>query len=141
MEADPIKLKTAMDERMYLSALPEGNFGDKKIIIMNKIYFESGEYKLLEKSFEELNRLVEIMKDKPALKIEISGHTDNSGNETMNQHLSENRAKSVVDYLVSKGISNTRLAYVGLGSSSPIATNQDEGGRQRNRRVEFKVVK
>lgn len=141
MEPDPIKLQMAKDERMDLSALSEGkNLGDNKIIILDKIYFESGAYKLLEKSFLELNRLAKILSEKPSIKLEISGHTDNTGNETINLHLSENRAKAVVDYLVSKGIDISRLSYSGKGSSSPISPNNSEENKQKNRRVEFKVV-
>ncbi len=139
---DPIQLKSAMDERIDLSALPEeSEIEENKIIMLNHIYFESGEYKLLDFSFDELNRLAGMMSEKKSIKIEVSGHTDKSGNETANLHLSENRAKAVVDYLISKGINEKRLSYLGMGSSSPISPSDTEENKKKNRRVEFKVVK
>jgi len=74
------------------------------------------------------------------LKIEISGHTDNIGSAAYNKTLSQNRAKSVVDWLVSKGIKSDRLTFVGSGFDKPIATNDTEEGRQMNRRTEFKII-
>ena len=80
--------------------------------------------------------LVEV----PTLKIEISGHTDSKGSDPYNQKLSEKRAKSVVDYLIGKGISKSRLTYRGAGEAEPVATNDTEEGMQMNRRTEFKVL-
>lgn len=74
------------------------------------------------------------------LKIEISGHTDNVGSDALNQKLSENRAKAVVDYLTSKGISSLRMISKGYGKTQPIATNNTEEGRALNRRTEFKII-
>ena len=81
-----------------------------------------------------------MMNDFPSLKIELSGHTDNVGSASYNQKLSESRAKSVVDYLIGKGIATTRLVYKGYGFSQPVADNKTEEGRQQNRRTEFKVL-
>ena len=75
------------------------------------------------------------------MEIEISGHTDNVGAEDYNQKLSQERAQSVADYLIGKGIESTRLKAIGYGEGRPIAFNGDEEGRQTNRRVEFKVLK
>jgi OOP family OmpA-OmpF porin len=74
-------------------------------------------------------------------KIEISGHTDNVGNPTYNQKLSEGRAKSVVDYLITKGVSENVLTFVGYGQDRPVDTNKTEAGKANNRRVEFFLVK
>jgi outer membrane protein OmpA-like peptidoglycan-associated protein len=74
------------------------------------------------------------------MKIEISGHTDNTGNPVVNAKLSTERAKAVVDYLVKKGITKDRLTYLGFGSDQPIADNATAAGRAKNRRVEFKIV-
>jgi outer membrane protein OmpA-like peptidoglycan-associated protein len=74
------------------------------------------------------------------MRIEISGHTDNRGSAELNQKLSENRAKAVVDYLVAKGINPSRLEYKGYGKDQPIATNDTDAGRQENRRTEFKIL-
>ena len=80
------------------------------------------------------------MNQNATLKIEIGGHTDNVGSNSYNQKLSEARAKSAVEYLVRKGISATRLQAKGYGESSPIATNETDPGRTKNRRVEMKVT-
>ena len=76
----------------------------------------------------------------PQMTIEIGGHTDGKGSEAYNQRLSENRAKAVVDYLVSKGVDAKRLKYKGYGKTMPVDTNDTEEGRAKNRRVEFKIL-
>lgn len=111
----------------------------RKIVLKN-IFFDFNKYTLRDISTTELERLTKLLTTYPKLKIEISGHTDNVGSETYNKTLSENRAKVVVDYLISKGIDKTRLVYKGYGFSQPIASNDSDGGRQLNRRTEFKVL-
>ncbi len=108
---------------------------------IRNIFFEEGKATLLEPSFPELDNLYKFLLDNPSINIQISGHTDNKGKEDMNLELSEKRAKAVVDYLVSKGIKEEHLSYKGFGSSVPIATNDTEEGRTRNRRVEFTINK
>jgi outer membrane protein OmpA-like peptidoglycan-associated protein len=80
------------------------------------------------------------MNDVPNLKIEISGHTDSKGSADYNKKLSERRAKAVVDYLVAKGVSSDRLRYAGYGMDRPLVSNDDETGRQLNRRTEFEII-
>jgi outer membrane protein OmpA-like peptidoglycan-associated protein/Tol biopolymer transport system component len=109
-------------------------------IVLNNIFFDFDKSTIRSESTAELDRLTKMLSDMPSLKIEISGHTDNIGNAAYNKTLSENRAKSVVDYLVNKGINANRLTFVGYGFDQPIATNDTEEGRQKNRRTEFKVV-
>jgi outer membrane protein OmpA-like peptidoglycan-associated protein len=75
-----------------------------------------------------------------AVKIEISGHTDNVGTDQANQVLSENRAKAVYQYLIANGIDAGRLSYKGYGETQPIATNDMDEGRGKNRRTEFKII-
>jgi len=112
----------------------------EKVILQN-IFFEINKSELLPASQEELNKLVDyLLKDKNAL-IEISGHTDNTGNEEKNKTLSGNRAKAVADYLISKGVDKNRISYKGYGSSKPIESNDTEDNRQKNRRVEFIINK
>ena len=74
------------------------------------------------------------------MKIEIGGHTDSKGSAEYNKKLSNDRAQSVVNYLIENGISASRLTYIGYGKDQPVATNETEEGRQENRRVEFKVI-
>jgi outer membrane protein OmpA-like peptidoglycan-associated protein len=97
-------------------------------------------YELRDVSKTELNTLVDLMKKNPTMKIELSGHTDNSGIETENKILSENRAKAVMEYLVSNGIEAARLTAKGFGSAKSIADNKTEEGKQKNRRTEFVVT-
>ncbi len=109
-------------------------------IVLNNVFFETGSSKLKPTSYAELGRLTKLLTDHSKLKIEISGHTDNKGAKTTNQKLSEARAKAVVDFLVSEGVENARLTFVGYAFDQPIADNSTEEGRARNRRVEFKIL-
>ncbi|HEY1165385.1 MAG TPA: OmpA family protein, partial [Chitinophaga sp.] len=98
-------------------------------------------------SFPALDDLVDMLNKHPDIKIEISAHTDSKGTDKFNERLSEARARSVVEYLLSKGIDAVRLQSKGYGATRPIAPNKHEDGtddpegRQRNRRTEFKVLK
>lgn len=109
-------------------------------VVLKNIFYETDRFDLKPESMVELDKLVELLKHHPSMKIEISGHTDNVGTDKYNQTLSENRAKSVYQYLLSKGISATRLSFKGYGFSNPIDTNDTLEGRANNRRTEFKVV-
>ena len=107
---------------------------------LNNIQFEKNSYKLLPVSLAELDRLVELLQNNKQLKIEINGHTDNVGKPAENLILSKNRAKAVMDYLVSKQIAAARVTYKGFGETKPIADNKTEAGKAKNRRTEFKIV-
>jgi len=113
----------------------------EKSLVLKNVLFETGKAILLPQSYSELDMLAEHLKNNLPLKIEISGHTDNVGNEATNVKLSEQRAKAVCDYLISKSIDPGRMAHKGYGSSMPIAPNDSEEGRKQNRRVEFKFSK
>ena len=80
------------------------------------------------------------MKDNPTLRIQISGHTDNSGKPADNRTLSENRAKAVTNYLITRGVAPGRLSAKGFGETQPVADNATPEGRARNRRTELTVV-
>jgi outer membrane protein OmpA-like peptidoglycan-associated protein len=96
---------------------------------------------LRKESTAELQRLVQLMTiEYPALRIEISGHTDNIGKDVYNKDLSQRRAKAVVDYLTSKGVAAARLTSAGYGDTQPVASNATKQGQAQNRRTEFKVV-
>lgn len=129
---------TAYQEVTKDIVLSKVGIGSK--IVLKNIFFDYGKETLRETSFPELDRLVALLNSYPNMTIEIGGHTDNHGSLKFNTDLSEARAKSVVDYLVDKGISKTRLSYKGYAYLQPIATNDTEDGRQQNRRVEFKVI-
>jgi OOP family OmpA-OmpF porin len=81
------------------------------------------------------------MQENPQIRVEVSGHTDNSGQPAYNKQLSEKRALSVYNYLVEKGIDKNRLMPIGYGQTKPLADNATEEGRQQNRRIEFRIVK
>ncbi len=128
---------------------PASNFGcpviDVKIVEkVNKaaqnIFFSTGSYKLLPKSFKSLKDVVQVMKDNPTYKISVDGYTDNTGNADKNLVLSENRAKSVKDYLVKNGVEEGRITSAGHGINDPVADNKTAAGRAKNRRVEMKLT-
>ena len=112
-----------------------------KKLVLNNIGFDLNQSTLRKESFSELDNSVKLMTDIPSLEMEISGHTDNIGSGKANQQLSEQRAKAVMDYIISKGGDKNRLTYKGYGSSQPLASNNTEEGRKINRRTEFKVLK
>jgi outer membrane protein OmpA-like peptidoglycan-associated protein len=109
-------------------------------VVLRNIFFDTGKSQLRSESTAELDRLTKLLLEMPALTIEISGHTDNVGSATSNKKLSNDRAKSVVDYLVKNGIASNRLTFIGYGFDQPIAPNDTEDGRQQNRRTEFKIT-
>jgi outer membrane protein OmpA-like peptidoglycan-associated protein/Tol biopolymer transport system component len=109
-------------------------------IILKNIFYNSGSFSIQENSFSELDKLVQFMSQNPKIKIEIEGHTDNVGDSQKNKTLSENRAKTVVEYLIQNKIDAQRLSFKGYGQTMPIANNNTEEGRQTNRRTEFKIV-
>ena len=109
-------------------------------IVLKNIFFETGKFDLQNESKSELDKLVELLNDNPNLKIQIDGHTDNVGQQKDNLELSNNRAKSVVGYLLSKGINQQRLSFKGFGATKPVADNNTETGRAKNRRTELYVT-
>jgi outer membrane protein OmpA-like peptidoglycan-associated protein len=109
-------------------------------VILKNIFFHFDSYKLKESSKAELEKIIQFMEENSGVKVEISGHTDSKGTEEYNKDLSRNRAREVYQYLVDKGIDKQRLTYKGYGEEEPIATNESEQGRARNRRTEFKII-
>jgi outer membrane protein OmpA-like peptidoglycan-associated protein len=102
-----------------------------------RIQYDKGSAKLSRTSLRTLDQLTKLMIDFKAVKLEIQGHTDNTGDEVKNQKLSEERAQAVVAYLTSKGVSAERLRAVGYGSSRPVADNDSDAERMQNRRTEI----
>ena len=103
------------------------------------VFFSTGSFKLLPKSFKSLDEVVKLMKDDETLMIDIDGHTDAQGSDESNQVLSDNRAGAVKKYLVSKGVVETRLKSAGYGKTKPVADNKTAAGRAKNRRTEMTV--
>ena len=109
-------------------------------VILKNIFFEVNRYDLQPSSTSELDKVVMLLKENPTLKIQINGHTDNVGKPADNLKLSNDRAQSVVKYIVTKGIDVKRLSFRGYGADQPIASNELEEGRAQNRRTELKVI-
>ncbi len=112
------------------------------IAITDKVQFETGKADLKEVSHSLLDEVVTVMKGNPQIEVvEVQGHTDSTGSADFNRKLSQDRAESVIRYLTSKGIKKARLEAKGFGPDLPIADNNEEIGREANRRVEFLIVK
>jgi OOP family OmpA-OmpF porin len=112
------------------------------IEIDEKIQFAKGEATILAESHSLLDEVVEVFKENPQIKkVSIEGHTSSEGGALLNRTLSENRAKAVVEYLVSKGIEAERLQAKGFGPDTPLAENDTEENREKNLRVEFNITK
>jgi len=107
----------------------------------DNLEFAVGSSNISAASFESLDKLIELMNKRPEYRIYIAGHTDNTGIAKKNEALSLSRANAVRDYLLTKGISPTRIKTEGFGSSRPIESNDTPEGRQKNRRVEFRVIR
>jgi len=127
---------------------PSSNFSDfnlnnlqkNQILVLKNVQFRNNESVLLPISKPELDKLANFLIKNNTITIEVSGHTDNIGIETDNQRLSEARAKAVYDYLVAKKINASRIIFKGCGSNRPVADNSTVKGREKNRRVEFKII-
>lgn len=109
------------------------------LIILNEVLFAVNSYKLRRELYPKLDSIVVFLKSNSTTRIEISGHTDATGSESHNLKLSENRADAVAEYLVDGGIETSRVSFNGYGSSRPIASNDNEQGRRKNRRVEILI--
>ena len=142
------KFKELPYMEVYLGKLKLDNLADLKLVDisvgtsvkLNNVYFTSGKFDLKPESSAELNELVGLLNENKDIKIEVAGHTDNSGTMKYNILLSANRAKAVMDYLIEKGVSPERLTYKGYGSKKPVSKNHSEAELKKDRRVEFKVV-
>lgn len=109
-------------------------------IVLRNIFFDFDKATIRPESANELDRLIKLLNDNPTVKIELGSHTDNKGSDEYNMKLSDNRSKSVVAYLIAKGIAATRLVAKGYGETKFIDTNETDEGRQNNRRTEFKIL-
>ncbi|RYU80460.1 OmpA family protein [Hymenobacter persicinus] len=120
---------------IYLEPLRAG-----RSIVLNNLFFDTNQFDLKPKSRTELNRLIQFMRQYQEVAVEISGHTDDVGADADNMTLSQNRARSVYNYLVEHGVKATRLRYKGYGETKPLGANDTEQHRQQNRRIEFRIL-
>lgn len=139
LKCDPPETDEVNVDSVYLTH-EQPAFSVGGTFIMHDIFFEFDKSTLLQQSYFELMRLTTLLETYPKMRIEIRGHTDAKGADSYNLRLSENRAKAVADYLISKGVDAKRIRYKGYGKSQPIDSNDTEEGRAKNRRVEFKIL-
>lgn len=126
------------DQDSVLQVKKNIKVGEK--VQLKNIFFENGRYYLLPESNAELNKLAQYLIRNPKMEVQINGHSDNAGSRARNQKLSELRAREVFEYLIRKGVQN-KLYFKGYGSSLPVAGNDTEADRAKNRRVEFEIIK
>jgi len=110
-------------------------------ILLNNLFFDLNKSELRKESTAELERMINLMSNHPAMMVEIAGHTDNTGTDEHNNKLSMDRANAVRTFLLKKGIRPDRIRARGYGRTKPSSSNQTEAGRQKNRRVEFTILK
>jgi OOP family OmpA-OmpF porin len=139
-------LPPAPAPKKVIEKVPErAKIVDNKIVINEKIQFQYDSAVILEVSHSILDEVVKVMQDNPHVKkVRVEGHASDEGRgaaaNEYNKRLSDRRAKSVADYLISKGVVATRLESVGYGVERPLAANDTEENREKNRRVEFNIV-
>ena len=109
-------------------------------VVLKNIFFDIDKSDIKDESKQELEKLIDFLSENNSIRIEISGHTDNIGDSKHNMVLSENRAKSVCDFLTNNGIEKSRLTYKGFGDTQPIKQNNTDENRAKNRRTEFKII-
>jgi len=126
----------------YIKSRPT-NVNEDEVLqsTFDNLTFEFGKSVIQPISYPTLDKLAEVLVKKPDWKLSIVGHTDNKGSEQANLKLSKARAKAVADYLISKGVSASVITSDGMGESKPIADNNTDAGREKNRRVEFTITK
>ncbi len=131
--------KATGDERLHQDFfLRKTEVGTK--VVLEHIFFETGKAILRPESTDALNQVLRFLQNNPTMRLEISGHTDNTGSLRINQKLSRDRAAAVVGWLVGNGIPQDKLEAKGYADTQPVATNDTADGRRQNRRVEFKVL-
>jgi outer membrane protein OmpA-like peptidoglycan-associated protein len=136
LDLSEVKVYQEVQQDLYLTPLEIG-----KTITLNNVFFVRSKPDLLPESYPEIERLIKVLNDNPAIRIELSGHTDNVGSAALNKELSEKRVASIKNYLVHNGIAESRISGKGYGGSKPIASNNTEETKKLNRRVEFTIVK
>ena len=138
--SDNFSLNEKSPDSTYNVDIPLQPIEANATIVLRNIFFDVNKFAIKPESYSELDKIVMLLKDNPTLTIQIHGHTDNVGKASDNLNLSNDRAESVVKYLVSKGITATRLSSKGFGATVPVASNNTEAGRAQNRRTELTVI-
>lgn len=138
--SDNFSLSQKAPDSTYHIDIPLQPLEANASVVLKNIFFDSRQFDLKPESTSELDKLFLLLRDNPTIKVQISGHTDNVGKAEDNLVLSNNRAQSVVKYLVGKGINAQRLTFKGFGATVPVADNATEEGRAQNRRTEMKVI-
>jgi outer membrane protein OmpA-like peptidoglycan-associated protein len=137
-ETDKAAMRAKLSEQLN-SILQTRDTARGLIVSMSDVLFDTGKYSLKPGAREKLAKVAGILLAYPGLNIEVGGYTDNVGGDAMNQTLSENRARSVRDYLVQQGVATGAVSSKGFGNTLPVASNDNSAGRQQNRRVELLV--
>ncbi len=137
-ETDKAAMRAKLSEQLN-SILQTRDSARGLIVSMSDVLFDTGKYSLKPGAREKLAKVAGILLAYPGLNIEVGGYTDNVGGDEMNQTLSDNRARSVRDYLVQQGVASNSVSARGFGNTLPVATNDNSTGRQQNRRVELLV--
>jgi outer membrane protein OmpA-like peptidoglycan-associated protein len=112
-----------------------------QVVRLNNIFFDSNKSDLKPESFPELERLIKLLRQNPSMHIEIAGHSDDTGDDEVNNRISFSRAESVRVYLEQHGVKGLRAISKGYGKAKPVASNDTYEGRQLNRRVEFVILR
>lgn len=153
-EQGPFMIEVEANNYFFMNEIykfPEGetftskDFNLKKMetgvtFVVNNILFNSGKATLKPGSFVEIDKLANLLLKNPSVRIEVSGHTDNVGSASVNKKISKSRALTVKNYIVSRGVEQDRIEFKGYGFDQPIAPNDTEEGRSKNRRVEVKIL-
>jgi outer membrane protein OmpA-like peptidoglycan-associated protein len=132
---------TLLNKNITLAPIEVARVEENTMITLNNIFFDFDKSILKSESFPELKRIAALIKEKPTMQVEISGHTDATGPEAYNLGLSERRAKSVTKYLVEQGVASDRIKTTYFGETQLIDKSNTREGNRKNRRVEFKILK
>lgn len=138
--SDNFSLSNKAPDSLYQKDIPLQPIDVAASVVLKNIFFDFNKYEVKPQSGAELDKVVQLLTDNPTVKIQIGGYTDAIGSATDNLKLSENRAKAVVAYLVTKGLDAKRLSAKGFGAAQPLSENNTEEGRAQNRRTELKVI-
>ena len=135
-----ITIPRAGFEELFLSDLKTDEIPSGRLYILDRLYFASGSSELNDESLAQIKATAAILQAYPVLRIQLRGHTDNSGSEEVNLELSNERAHSVMVALIKQGVLPMRLSIQGMGSEESVAENETEEGKMRNRRIDLSIV-